>query len=133
MTAPTVKYLQPEVSHRSVRRNSLYLAGGVLLVAICGLGYWIFLSGQRRADHVASIAVIPFVNDSGDAEVDYLSDGLTELLINDLSQLKGPSVKGPSLVSRYKGKQVLPQQIGSELGVQALLNGRVTQSAIIWS
>jgi len=76
---------------------------------------------------INSIAVIPFVNDSGNADVEYLSDGMTETLINSLSQIPNLSVKARSSVFRYKGKEIDPKKIASELGVQAILTGRVIQ------
>jgi TolB-like protein len=72
-------------------------------------------------------AVMPFVNENGNADNEYLSDGMTESLINSLSQLPKLSVKARSSVFRYKGKDVLPQQVGNELNVQAVLSGRVVQ------
>lgn len=70
---------------------------------------------------------MPFINESGNADNEYLSDGITESLINSLSQLPGLSVKARSTVFRYKGKDATPQQVGSELSVQGVLNGRVAQ------
>jgi TolB-like protein/Tfp pilus assembly protein PilF len=70
---------------------------------------------------------MPFVNASGNPDIEYLSDGVTESLINDLSQLPNLSVKARSSVFRYKGKDVEPQQVAADLKVQAVLNGRVTQ------
>ena len=70
---------------------------------------------------------MPFVNESGNADLEYLSDGVTESLINNLSQLTNLSVKGRSSVFQYKSKEISPQQVASELKVQAVLNGRVTQ------
>ena len=76
---------------------------------------------------INSIAVMPFVNESGNADVEYLSDGMTETLMNSLSQLSGLSVKARSSAFRYKGKETDAQTIGKELGVQAILNGRVVK------
>ena len=76
---------------------------------------------------IQSIAVMPFVNESGNTDLEYLSDGMTETLINNLSQLPNLSVKARSTVFHYKGKGATSQQVGSELSVQAVLNGRVTQ------
>ena len=70
---------------------------------------------------------MPFVNESGNADVDYLSDGMTETLISSLSQLPNLNVKARSSVFRYKGKDTNPQTVGRELNVQAILNGRFTQ------
>ncbi len=71
--------------------------------------------------------MLPFVNESGNADNEYLSDGMTESLINSLSQLPNLSVKARSSVFRYKGKDVSPQVIGNDLSVQAVLLGRVVQ------
>jgi TolB-like protein/Tfp pilus assembly protein PilF len=70
---------------------------------------------------------MPFVNQSGDAELDYLSDGMSESLMNSLRQISGLNVKARSSVFRYKDKDVDAGTIGKELGVQAVLNGRVVQ------
>jgi TolB-like protein len=70
---------------------------------------------------------MPFVNESGKSDFEYLSDGMTETLINSLSQIPNLSVKARSTVFHYKGKGATPQLVGSELSVQAVLNGRVTQ------
>ncbi len=71
--------------------------------------------------------MLPFLNKSGILEVEYLSDGITESLINSLSQLPQLSVKARSSVFRYKGKEITPQVVGKELSVQAVLNGRMMQ------
>src|SRR2546429_3264824 len=99
----------------------------VLLLATIGVSYWIY---TNRASHLApieSIAVMPFQNTSGNADLEYLSDGMTESLITSLSQLPKLSVKARSSVFRYKGKEVDLQVAGNELKVQAILNGRVLQ------
>jgi serine/threonine protein kinase/tetratricopeptide (TPR) repeat protein len=85
---------------------------------------------RRRARHVIqSLAVLPLVNRSGDAELDYLSDGLTESLINNLSQIPRLRVMARSTVFRYKGEHVDPKDIGRQLGVQAVLTGHVVERA----
>src|SRR4030095_2137068 len=68
-----------------------------------------------------------FVNGSGNNDMEYLSDGITESLINSLSQMPKLSVKARSSVFTYKGKDVSPQQVEKDLSVQAILNGRVVQ------
>ncbi|MEP7214571.1 MAG: hypothetical protein ABI791_15960 [Acidobacteriota bacterium] len=102
------------------------IAGVVAFVLLIGalLGYRYFRSNARQ---IESIAVMPFVNESGNADVEYLSDGMTEMLISTLSHLANVDVKPRSSVFRYKGKDTDPRTIGKELGVQAVLNGRVTQ------
>ena len=82
---------------------------------------------KKRDKTIESIAVMPFVNEGGNAEVEYLSDGMTETLINSLSQLPNLHVKARSSVFRYKGKEIDPQKIAADLNVQAVLTGRVVQ------
>jgi eukaryotic-like serine/threonine-protein kinase len=99
----------------------------VLVVAIIGLGFLLLRSASTTVAQIDSIAVMPIVNASGNREMDYLSDGLTESLINTFSQIPKLSVKARSSVFTYKGKDVSPQQIAKELSVQAILNGRILQ------
>ena len=75
-----------------------------------------------------SIAVLPFVNMSGDADQDYFADGLTDTLITDLSKLSNLFVIARNSVFTYKGKSVDVRQIGRELGVRYILEGSVQRS-----
>jgi TolB-like protein/Flp pilus assembly protein TadD len=70
---------------------------------------------------------MPFVNENGNSDIEYLSDGMTETLINGLSQLPSLSVKARSSVFLYKGKATTAKQLGSDLDVQAVLFGRFIQ------
>jgi TolB-like protein/Tfp pilus assembly protein PilF len=72
-----------------------------------------------------SLAVLPFENESGDPDAEYLSDGLTESIINGFSHLEDFRVLGRNTVFRYKATSVDPQEIGEALGVRSLLTGRV--------
>jgi TolB-like protein/Flp pilus assembly protein TadD len=72
------------------------------------------------------MAVLPFFNASGNADMEYLTDGISEALINSLSQLPGVRVSARSLAFRYKGKDVDPQKAGRDLNVRAVITGRVT-------
>ncbi len=121
-TTSSAEYVVSEIkSHKS----SFAIGLIVLLLASIGLGYWYFTG--RSTKQIDSIAVLPFVNESNNSDVEYLSDGMTETLINSLSQLPKLSVKARSSVFRYKGKDIESQKVGSELSVQAILNGRVVQ------
>jgi len=82
---------------------------------------------SRLSRTIDSLAVLPFANLSGDPEMEYLSDGITDTLINSLSQLRKLRVVPRGLVFRYKGREVDPQQLGSVLNVRAVLTGRVMQ------
>src|SRR3989449_4908441 len=76
---------------------------------------------------IRSLAVLPFVNTSGNSEMEYLSDGLTESITFSLSQLPQVRVMARSAVFRFKGKTEDSQRIGQTLGVRAVLTGRVLQ------
>ncbi len=103
----------------------------VLLLVIGSLLAYRYKGVENEINSVAapveSIAVMPFANESGNSEIEYLSDGVTEALIGTLSQLPNLKVKARSSVFRYKGKDATPQTIGKELNVQAILNGHVVQ------
>lgn len=112
--------------HSASRRNSI-IAGvvGILLVTALGIGgYWLYGASSNQ---IKSVAVMPFENQSGNADVEYLSDGMTETLIKSLSNIPSMDVKPRSAVFRYKGKDTDIPTIGRELDVQAVLNGHVNQ------
>lgn len=124
----------PSTFHGSTERQGLstHLAAKPLIavavmLAILGGGFFGYRYLNSSGKPIESIAVMPFVNDSGDPEVEYLSDGMTETLIGSLSQLPNLSVKPRTSVFRYKGKDISLQSIANELRVQAILNGRVVQ------
>jgi serine/threonine-protein kinase len=80
---------------------------------------------RRTRKAVDSLAVLPLANASGGARTEYLSDGITESIINSLAQLPKLRVVPRSTVFRYKGRDEDPQQLGREMGVRAVLAGRV--------
>jgi eukaryotic-like serine/threonine-protein kinase len=87
-------------------------------------------SAAKRATRkrpIASIAVLPFENAGGDASYEYLSDGLTESIIDELSQMPKMSVAARSTVFRYKGRAIDAKTAGSELNVGAVITGRVSR------
>ncbi|PYS64920.1 MAG: hypothetical protein DMF76_03870, partial [Acidobacteria bacterium] len=133
LTAPTTVLPPPQTPtttrelSKSKRRGRVIAPVALLFVVIGGAGYFYLSRNHKPA--IESIAVMPFVNQSGNQDVEYLSDGMTETLINSLSQLPNLSVKARSSVFRYKGREVEPQVVGNELNVQAILNGRVVQRA----
>jgi serine/threonine protein kinase/tetratricopeptide (TPR) repeat protein len=110
-----------------------FVWAGVLGVALVLFG--LNIGGLRdRVFHgttqgrVDSIAVLPFANVSNDPKTEYLSDGITESLINSLSQLPNLSVTARNTVFRYKGQSSDPQKIGRDMGVRAILTGRLIQT-----
>ncbi|MDX2032310.1 MAG: protein kinase [Blastocatellia bacterium] len=79
------------------------------------------------ADAIDSIAILPLVNQSDDPTAEYLSDGITESIINTLSRLPGLRVMARSTVFRYKGRAADPIEVGRELEVRAVMVGRLLQ------
>ena len=104
------------------------VVGIVLLLLVAGaVGLGFFLRARSASGGIESIAVLPFENRSSDADTDYLSDGLAESLIYRLSQLPNLKVSPTSSVMRYKGKGGDLKTIANELGVSAVLTGRIAQ------
>ena len=111
-----------------IKQHKLTAAIIGLAVLVAGVSIFAFyLRGGTSDVAIKSIAVMPFVNEGGKAELEYLSDGMTDTLISSLSQLPNLSVKARSSVFRFKGKETSPQTIGKELNVQAIVNGRIAQ------
>ena len=102
-------------------RWSRSAALALIVLAVAAAGGWLAF----RDKPIDSVAVLPFTNASANPDMDYLSDGITENLINRLSQLSGLRVVPRTTVYRYKGKESDPQKIGRALGVRAVIIGRV--------
>lgn len=128
-TALPVAQVQPTTRELAEpkRRGFVFALAGIALVVIVAVGY--FYLWRSRTTAIESIAVMPFVNESGNADVEYLSDGMTEILIGSLSQLPNLNVKARTSVFRYKGKEIDPRSVANDLKVQAILTGRVLQRA----
>lgn len=105
-------------------RNWRILAGAGLLFSLAALALLYF---GFRPQPLDSLAVLPFTNLVGDPAMDYLSDGISESIINNLSQLPKLAVRSFSSTERFKGKAVPPDQAGRELKVRAVLTGRVVR------
>jgi eukaryotic-like serine/threonine-protein kinase len=110
-----------------IKQHKVAVAIIALVVLVGGIGFALYLRGRTSNVAIKSIAVMPFVNKSGNPELEYLSDGMTDTLISSLSQLPNLNVKARSSVFRYKGKETNPQTIGKDLNVQAILNGQIAQ------
>ncbi len=107
------------------RKWAIVATATVVLVALAVVGNFLF-RGPRTAV-IDSVAVLPFVNAAADPDMEYLSDGITESIIDNLSQISNLRVMARSTVFRYKGKESDPQKVGHELNVGAVLTGRVTR------
>ena len=126
-TASSAEYL---VSGIRKHKRSVGVTLAILLVVISGAGYWFFKyrgSAGGGNEAINSIAVLPFQNKSDDADTDYLSDGLAESLIFRLSQIPGLKVSPTSSVMRYKGKDTDVAKTANELGVDAVMTGRLVK------
>src|SRR5207249_1986341 len=110
------KNLQARLSDLTTARSHLE---GALREGVAG--------SKTERTPMSSVVVLPFANVSGDPEMDYLSDGLTESIITSLSQVAGLRVMSRTAVVRYKGRAHQAQDIGRELGVAAVLTGSVLQ------
>ena len=117
---------EPPRTFFKLKSRQLQIGSVVVVLVIAAASYAYYVTHKASAG-ISSIAVMPFVNEGGNPDVEYLSDGMTETLISSLSQLPNLSVKARSSVFRYKGKDTNAQTIGKELNVQAILNGRVIQ------
>ena len=127
-TAKLKSALSLEYVLSGIKQQKLAAAIAALVLIVSAVGIRNYLHSRKNTDAaIPSIAVMPFVNESGNTEVEYLSDGMTDTLISNLSQIPNLNVKARSLVFRYKGKEADPQIVGRDLDVQAVLNGRVVQ------
>jgi TolB-like protein/class 3 adenylate cyclase len=126
---------------RQWRRMAL-AATAIVIAGIVAVAIWvIFLRPSPPPANVASeqtpgviltdrpsLAVLPFVNISGDDEQEYFSDGMTEDLITDLSRISGLTVISRTSTSGYKGKKVDIRDVGKALGVRYVLEGSVRKA-----
>ena len=112
--------------------KAFFIIAAVSLVATISAGGWLIIrvrnarvASSAATQAIDSIAVLPFSNQSGDTDSEYLSDGIAESLINSLTQLKGLRVVPRSTVFRYRDRIADPQTVGRELKVRAVVVGRV--------
>jgi eukaryotic-like serine/threonine-protein kinase len=112
-------------SDKTLKHRKLWvvLAVCIAVIGLAVVGILYLRSG--RTAQIDSIAVLPLTNGGGDANTDYLSDGITESLIANLTHVPDLKVKSRNSVFRYKGKDVDVQKVGNDLGVSALVSGRV--------
>jgi len=122
LTASTERQADAPARPASLRRITILAM--VLLVVLAGaFYYW----QNRSGASIDSLAVLPFVNVGADPNTEYLSDGITESLIDSLSQVPNLKVMSRNSAFRYKGKDTDARTAGREMGVRAVLTGRITQ------
>ena len=125
-TTSSAEYIVTRIKHH--KRGALLVLAAVVAATVAVA----YFAGARYSagsgtGTIDSVAVLPFANATGDPEAEYLSDGISESLINSLSQLPNMKVIARSSAFRYKGKEVDPQEVARALGVEAILTGRVAQ------
>jgi TolB-like protein/Flp pilus assembly protein TadD len=104
------------------------LMGAIALVSIIALiAVGVFYFGSSSRTRINSVAVLPFANASGDPSTEYMSDGITEGIIDRLSGLPNLKVISRTSAFRYKQREIEPRKVAKELGVEALVTGRVVQ------
>jgi len=101
------------------------IAAGI--VVLTGVAFYVYNRSRTSHQEISSIAVLPFVNASNDPNSEYLSDGLTEGLIDSLSQIPNLAVMSRSSVFHYKGRDVDPQAVAHDLGIDGVVTGRIVQ------
>jgi len=109
------------------RKPVLLFGFGAALIALVGIVYFAGLgkAGSGAGSPIDSIAVLPFVDDAGTTDAQYLNDKIADSLINSLSKLPKLRVVPRSVVANYKGKEIDPRQVGKDLNVRAVVTGRV--------
>lgn len=110
-------------------RSALIITGFALALFIAAAIVYSLRSRETSLTRtpISSLAVMPFTNVSADPGAEYLCDGLTDSIINHLSQLPNLKVMSRNAVFRYKGKEIDAREVGQQLGVQSVLTGRVSQ------
>ena len=119
-TISSAEYIVGEIKRH--KRGLAIALAAIILISIAVLAYYLYSAGT-----VKTIAVLPLVNASNDASIEYLSDGISESLINSLTALQQLRVIARSTAFSYKGKEVDPRTVGRELNVRAVLMGRVSK------
>jgi serine/threonine-protein kinase len=109
---------------RNARVTTAAMIGAVALLAVIGFAV---VKNGILADRIGTVAVMPFANVSRDPNVEYLSDGISDSVIDSLSQLPQLHVIARSTVFRYKGKNIDPLAVGRELKVRGVVTGELTQ------
>ncbi|OLD75136.1 MAG: hypothetical protein AUI33_05735 [Ignavibacteria bacterium 13_1_40CM_2_61_4] len=128
--SPEIKTTASGSIDRTATRRRIAVFGGTALgiVVLAAAAYLLFVGRQTGGEkQIESIAVLPFTNVGADPNTEYISDGITENIINNLTRLHKVRVIPRSTAFHYKGSELDPQKIGSELHVSAVLTGRVTQ------
>jgi serine/threonine-protein kinase len=114
---------QPMTSRKKMPRRLILFGAGIVTTVIVCIGlYFLFFGNKKPID---SIAVLPFINVNADSTIEYLSDGITENIINSLTRLSNLRVIPRSTAFHYKGKEIDHSEVANKLKVRTLLTGKV--------
>lgn len=105
-------------------KKRYWAVAAIIAAAVLLLGAYMWLPSRRRYD---SVAVLPFLNETNEPGAEYLSNGIAEQVVDDLSQLNAVKVMAWTTVSRYQPRQTDPRVVGRDLGVKAVLTGRLVR------
>jgi serine/threonine-protein kinase len=122
----SAEYIVTEIKRH--KRGAAIALAAFILFSVSGIAYYFYFARSGSHTAIDSIAVLPFANTSNDQNVEYLSDGISEALINSLTELQQLRVIARSTAFRYKGRDIDPQTVGRELNVRSVLMGRVRQT-----
>ena len=136
VTAPELAQQSDHISTVRVASSAEYLVGelrghkrsvviSLIVVIVLAAAVVAYLMMPANARPIDSIAVLPFANQSTNPDAEYLSEGLTESLINNLSQSPNLKVMSRNSVFRYKGQEANAKTVGRQLGVHGVVTGRV--------
>jgi serine/threonine protein kinase/Flp pilus assembly protein TadD len=125
ITSAASSGIQRQPPRRSGSKTMFVVIAIVILIAAGAFWYW----ENNRNFVIRSIAVLPFANRAGNQNLEYLSDGITDSTINDLSQVNELRVIARPTVFTYKGKNIDPQQVGRELKVDGIVTGSIMENS----
>ncbi len=135
--APKASRMDLLLSEVKLHRGRAVIALTAILIAVAGIAFGLYKYVSQRQNQIASqnqpttaidsVAVLPFTNTGNDPNSEYLADGISGSLINNLSQLPQLKVIAQSSTFKYKGKEIDAQEVASALGVQAIVMGRIVR------
>lgn len=127
MTFPITAQVTPRPRKRRRIQPRVAVMLAIAVAALLAIAAYTIIKSNLFADRIDRVAVMPFANASGNPNSEYLSDGLTDSIMDSLSQLPQLQVVAHSTVFRYKGKNVDPLVVGRELNVRGVVTGQLMQ------
>jgi serine/threonine protein kinase/Flp pilus assembly protein TadD len=112
---------------RTIRQYRLTALLALIVILAGSVAAGLYMRGGNSEAAIESIAILPFVNQNKDPNIDYLSDGIPETIMNSLSQLPNLKVMSRNSVFHYKDQQVNAQAVAKELNVQVVLTGTLAK------